>query len=212
MISSFIEGLVLTEEDRLDEARAVLERNAQGLRAVERLDEALLNQNFACLTSCYQGRFEAGASCLGEVKPVLDQAKAPLPRAAQTWHLVRAECAVGARNFDEAAASLDQLRRPVVPPPLLALMDVLRARIDADHGRETAALAKLRETLLLAKQKHWALQRLEAELALGETELRVKREHGRARLMALQTEATGMGFIRIARLAGAALSANSVPR
>jgi eukaryotic-like serine/threonine-protein kinase len=209
---SFVEGLVLTEEDRLDEARAVFERNAEGLRGLGRLDEALQNQNFACLTSCYQGRFEAGASCLGEVKPVLDQAKAPLPRATGTWHRVRTECAVGAKRLDEAAASLDQGWGPVVPAPFLPLMDVLRARVDAGHGREAAALAKLREVLALAGQRHWALQRLEAERALGEIELRVKREHGRARLMALQTEATRMGFIRIARLAGAALSANSVPR
>jgi hypothetical protein len=39
----------------------------------------------------------------------------------------------------------------------------------------------------------------------------MKREHGRTRLAALQVEASRMGFVRIARLAGEALSANSVP-
>jgi tetratricopeptide (TPR) repeat protein len=207
----FVEGLLLTEEDRLDEARAVFERNVQTLRSAGWLDQALWNQNFACLTSCYQGRSEAGASCLGAVKSELDQAKAPMGRATMTWHRVRTECALEAGKLEEARTFLDEGWGPVVPVPFPTLMEILRARVDGGLGRESAAIARLREVLDLTQQRHWTLQRLDAELALGETELRMKRERGRTRLTALQAEASRMGFVRIARLAGEALGASAGP-
>ncbi len=208
----FLEGLVLIEEDRLEEARAVFERDAQSLRSFGWEDAALKNQNFACLATCDQGRFEAGMACLGEVKSALALSRSPMPAATDTYHRVRTECAVAAKRLEEAEAALDEAQGSMMQEVLVAHVAILRAKVDAALGHETAALHKLREMLALMERKRWALQRFEAQLALGEVELRVKRERGRMRLVALQAEASRMGFVRIARLAGAALSANSVPR
>jgi hypothetical protein len=207
----FLEGLVLIEEDRLEEARAVFERDAQRLRSFGWEDAALKNQNFACLAICDQGRFEAGMACLGEVKSALALSRNPMPAATDTYHRVRTECAVAAKRLQEAKAALDEASGSMMQDVQSAQVAILRAKFDAALGHETAAAHELRELLALMERKRWALQRLEAELALGETELRVKPERGRGRLVALHAEATRMGFVRIARLASEALSEKSVP-
>jgi len=198
---ALLEGLLLTEEDRLGEARAAFERNAQNLKRQGRDDFALANQGTACQVSCLEGSVKVGLSCIDEVKSLAESSKSPVPLANLSLRRARTECLLVSMRVDDARASLKDDWGGLLPPPAPANLQIARARLEAAEGRDTAALALLRQALTLATEKHWALQRLEAELRIGEIELRTQRSRGRARLTALQTEATHMGFLRIARLA-----------
>ena len=196
----FLEGLLLMEEDRLAEARAAFERNAQSLQALGWEGDALRSKGLACFAACEEGKVDIGRTCLDELGSSIQASKMPAFAGAFWLRRGRTECFLAARRFEDAKASLDQGWGALIPP-FPASMEITRARVEVAEGRQTAALARLRRTLKVTEEKRWALQRLETELALGETELRVTRERGRARLAALQTEASRMGFLRIARLA-----------
>ena len=197
---AFVEGLVLTEEDRLPEARALFERNSQTQQSHGFEDSALRNQGFACLDLCHEGQTGRGLACLDQLRSSIRASKVATPGAGFTVRRVHTECLVTAKRFAEAEASLGDWG-PVVVPPFPATFNVLKARVEAARGREAAALSRLQATAAEAERKHWALQRLEAELALGEVEIRRSRDRGRSRLTKLQAEANRMGFLRIARLA-----------
>jgi tetratricopeptide (TPR) repeat protein len=203
--SAFLEGLLLTEEDRLGEARAAFEVNAQNLRSLGLPDVAFKNQGLGCLTSCQEGHSDMGLRCLDELKSGIDSAKRPMPAGNFQLRRVRTECLLDARRFEAARASLEKDWAEVVGPPFTAAIEIARARLDAVEGREHAALIRLRKARTLATDKRWALQRLEAELRIGEIELRTQRHRGQARLVALEAEATRTGFLRIARLARSGL-------
>jgi serine/threonine protein kinase/tetratricopeptide (TPR) repeat protein/TolB-like protein len=86
-------------------------------------------------------------------------------------------------------------------------MSIITARVQAAIGNQTAATKSLEATLIEASQCGFVPYQYEARLALGELEMKSgKTTAGRARLAALEKDATAKGFLLIARKAHAAAS------
>jgi hypothetical protein len=82
--------------------------------------------------------------------------------------------------------------------------EIVAARVSAANGEPTQT-GDLEATLSKANQLGFVPQQFEARLALGELEMQSgKRVQGRARLTALEKDASAKGFLLIARKAAAA--------
>src|SRR5262249_8292152 len=155
----------------------VFERNAQSLQALGPQNEEFRSKGLACYAACEEGKIDTGHTCLDELGASIQASKAPAGAGAFWLARGRTECLLAARRFKDAKVSLEQgWGWDELPPPFPPNLQIAWARVEAAEGRETAALIRLRRTLKLTEEKRWALQRLETELALGETELRVTRE------------------------------------
>jgi tetratricopeptide (TPR) repeat protein/tRNA A-37 threonylcarbamoyl transferase component Bud32 len=86
-------------------------------------------------------------------------------------------------------------------------LDTTALRVAATSGQATSvtrAVADLERTAADAARRGWVPAMLEAQLALGEVEVKARRALGRARLRALAIDARNRGFLAIARRAEAA--------
>ena len=82
------------------------------------------------------------------------------------------------------------------------LVGIVSARVLASRGKPADAQARLRAILAAARKYGFVGHQLEADLALGETEMTAgATDAGRARLVALEKDATAKGFLLIARKA-----------
>jgi hypothetical protein len=86
-------------------------------------------------------------------------------------------------------------------------MAIVAARVRAALGRSAEATKSLEATVIEAEKYGFVGYQFEASLALGEIEMKMgKSAAGRARLEALEKDATAKGFGLIARKAAAAKS------
>ena len=83
-------------------------------------------------------------------------------------------------------------------------MGIVSARVVASRGRPADAKARLQAILAATRKYGFVSYQLEADLALGETEMKSgQTETGHARLVALEKDATAKGFLLIAHKAHA---------
>ena len=83
--------------------------------------------------------------------------------------------------------------------------DITTARVDAVHGKFSAASALLKKTIVEAGDLGFVARQFDARHALGEIEIQSgDSAAGRARLAALEKDAQAKGFLYIARKAGVA--------
>jgi tetratricopeptide (TPR) repeat protein len=191
------EGVILREEDRLEEARESLLRAA---KLFEQQGVRLASTNLArraCELHCDEGRAAEGLACLAE-HPLVGMSEGHTAAGL----LIEAKCryqtgdlAAAERAGNEALSKTDLFARRVEGTALL--MRVLAAR-----GETASSLTGLRGLVANVDAKP-GNRRLEFEvaLALGEVEIRAGRPEGRARLLKLEQEAKSREFFRIARLA-----------
>ncbi len=107
-----------------------------------------------------------------------------------------------------AGALARQINDPALRLPVEIEVGIAAARIQAASRKQSdqaEALASLGQRLTEATRNHLLELQFEAALALGEIEIEsAKASAGRARLQALEKDATAHGFLLIARKAAAA--------
>jgi eukaryotic-like serine/threonine-protein kinase len=193
-----VESRALVEQDRLQEARAVL-RGRGGT------EEAQLFRNVLCELSCMEGHPQEGLQCFANEPPATgDDLKIELAHCRYLAGDLK-----GAESAALEARTIAQQRNQY-EGRVLANTYVMRVR--AARGEIQKATASLQNDLLEAESKKARLVALEVALALGEVEIRAGRQQGRARLINLEQEAKSMEFLRIARLAREALEARPAAR
>ena len=197
-----IEAVILREEDRLAEARALLAHDYE--LAISKGKASHDCAQVGCRVECDSKKYKEGLACLDEVSPYV---------LGDLWRvevvLAREECRVAMGDAAGALSALTQASEVSKFPPYVARRDVLHARAEAQQGRRPAAITQLKRTLAEAEHRLWGVVALEARLALGEVELQAGRAQGRRRLAKLDEEARSRGFLRIARLAREALDSKA---
>ena len=138
-------------------------------------------------------RLEAEAHDLGDV------ATGPLEYAVGRGYLSLHDHA-NARSHLEAA-----LRAGYAPPEVRYALAVAQGRVRAAAGDGAGALRDLEATASQARASGLKAYELEARLALGEVEMRLRRvAAGRARLREVESEAKSRGLHLLARQAASA--------
>ena len=195
------EAQMLREEDRLDDARAALER--AHLDSVFGFD---VRQRLAGL-DCDQGQPEEGLGRSRSARAQLPAKPRPLQEAVAS--AIEAGCLLARGDFGEAL--------PVSERGIAAgdesgvfkwkvLNGVLKASAQVGLGQTSLARRSLEGLLRDVSAKHFVQLELETALTLGEVELKLARVAGRARLERVERDARARGFLRIARLAHSALA------
>jgi hypothetical protein len=152
----------------------------------------------ACAALCAEGRCEDGLKCISSRSH-------PGPRSA-------ARCQLGAGDIAGAEASLSKVAIDPNNPQLRRTSDqVLTARLLSLKGEVEQAMRMLRRTAETARDREWGMVALEAELAIGQLELRTTPKDGRARLKRLEESARTKGFLRVSHLARQAIDGHAAP-
>jgi tetratricopeptide (TPR) repeat protein len=195
-------SLILREEDRPAEARALLERDHQlAISMGEARDD---DGQVACRVECDSKKYKEGLACLDEVSRYINYDMDRVQVA-----VTGGECRLAMGDATGALSALEQVSDVSIFPPMAARRDVLRARAAAQLGHTPVAITQLRGILADAERRLWGGIALEAKLALGEVELQAGRAQGRPRLAKLEEDARSKGFLRIARLAREALDSKA---
>ena len=129
---------------------------------------------------------------------------------ANSW-VVLSRALLAENKINDARAPLENARAAVKKsqtPETHIVVDIIVARIQAATGQpadQAQAIAALEATLLEATKYHMLIHQFEARLAIGEIEIKSgKSAAGRARLAALEKEASAKGCLLIARKAAKA--------
>jgi eukaryotic-like serine/threonine-protein kinase len=203
-------GNVLTEQDNLTEARKSLEETLATRVAIgESTAESRLALADLALDEGRPMDSEADARAAAEefrTKGVVDQearAEAVLARSL----LAQGKLARATESISRATSLAGQVKDPALRLPVEIEVGIAAARIQAASGKQrdqATAMTSLGQRLTEATRNHLTKLLFEAALALGETEIESgKATAGRARLQALEKDATARGFLLIARQAAA---------
>jgi tetratricopeptide (TPR) repeat protein/DNA-binding winged helix-turn-helix (wHTH) protein/TolB-like protein len=204
-------GEVLAEQGDLAAARKSHEK---ALSIRESIGESTAESRLALARlSLEEGRpddSEANARTAAEdfrTKEIVDKealAEAVLARSL----LAEGKLATASESIAHATALAGRIKDPALRLPVEIEVGTAAARIRAASGKQrdlVAALDSLGRRLTEATRNHLLELQFEAALALGETEIEsAKVGAGRARLQALERDATAHGFLLIARKAAAA--------
>jgi hypothetical protein len=205
-VPSAAEGLMLWEQDHLEEARSAF---VDMQKESEREGWGSLAFRFAakaCAVDCSGEKPAAGATCLAEVFRK-DQNAETAERAACLSE--EALCRYRANDLAGAERAARDARKTLEhqEESLIGLRaSIISARIAAARGESARAIPALRTLLATAESKAARSLGFDAALALGEAELRAGNSEGRARLLKLEEEAKSREFFRLARLAREALT------
>ena len=122
--------------------------------------------------------------------------------------LAQGKLAKATESIAHASALARQINDPALRLPVEIEVGIAAARIQAASRKQSdqaQAMASLGQRLTEATRNHLLELQFEAALALGEIEIEsAKASAGRARLQALEKDATAHGFLLIARKAAAA--------
>ncbi len=122
--------------------------------------------------------------------------------------LAQRKLAKATESIAHASALAGQIKDSALRLPVEIEVGIAAARIRAASGNQrdrAEAMGSLQQRLTEASRNHLTELQFEAALALGETEIEAARAGaGRARLQALEKDATARGFLLIARKAAAA--------
>lgn len=195
---SELEAAILREEDSLEEARAVVQRNLDRYQSPYDRHYRLELQAMLARLECDQGRTKEGLDHIAAIGDAHanDAPERAFDRAVEGGCLLGREDLQGAeraaREGLAAAALAGRFSERVANATTLALVQSGRG-----DGRAVHAL----RALLAEAEPSRYLYVLETRLGLGRAELDLGRLDGRKRLEALEAEARSKGFVRIARLA-----------
>ncbi len=204
-------GQVLAEQGHLADARKNFQ---QALSIREAIGESIAENRLALAAlSLDEGRpedSEANARTAAEEfrsKGLIDmesRAEAVLARSL----LAQRKLAKATESIAHASALAGQIKDSALRLPVEIEVGIAAARIRAASGNQrdrAEAMGSLQQRLTEASRNHLTELQFEAALALGETEIEAaKAGAGRARLQALEKDATARGFLLIARKAAAA--------
>ena len=197
-----LEGMILTEEDRIPEAIAVLEQGREHFASLGSADYEWKCALMACRASCRGGRPAEGLACLSH----MDAGR--VKNSPWLHPQFEAECLIDVGDSSKAKLALaraSSLGETYGGNHLV--FEVLRGRVETLEGRARPAAARLRSVAAEARRRHWNGLALESELSLGRAELAAGIPGARKRLLAVQEEASRRGLLVVGRRAGAALAA-----
>ena len=198
-----LEGMILTEEDRIPEAIAVLEHGREQFASLGAADYEWKCALMVCRASCRGGRPAEGLACLSRVDA------AQVKNSPWLHPQFEAECLIDAGDPNKAKLAL--ARASTLGETYGAnhlVFEMLRGRVETLEGRSRPAAARLRSVAAEARRRHWNGLALESELTLGSAELASGLPGARKRLLAVQEEASRRGFVVIGRRAAAARAAD----
>jgi tetratricopeptide (TPR) repeat protein len=198
-----LEGMILTEEDRIPEAIAILEQGREQFASLGLSDYEWKCALMACRASCRGGHPLEGLACLARVDGTR------VKNSPWLQPQFEAECLIEAGESSKAKLALARASSLGESYGGNHLgFEVLRARVETLEGRARQAVTRLRSVAAEARRRHWNGLALEGELALGKAELAAGIPGARKRLLAVQEEASRRGFMVIGRRAGAALASD----